>query len=149
MRDINYYLDKAKTVQGFKSDLQLNRELGFKGSMISFVRTGKSHLSDEKMIKLANLAKLDAEAALIDLNIWRTPPEAQKAYASILQKLEKATLSIAFISLFLASFSPFPAVAKVSNEVRDTIYYGKYMGIWKRVLSLFFNKFDMNYKAMS
>lgn len=92
-RDYGFYIDRAKAAQGFKYDNQLDVALGFKGSMINHVKTGKRHLSEEKMVELAKLAGIDPAVALLDLGAWTSEGEARKTYAAILEKI-KAVLVI-------------------------------------------------------
>ena len=129
MRDINFYMDKAKKLNGLKSDLALNRALGFKSSMASILRSGKSHISDEKMIELAKLAGEDEGQALVYLNIWRAPDNVKNSYASILQKITQVTAMI--IALIGFTLAPTPSHAaqqnidNVSNDLSEYVYYGK------------------------
>lgn len=126
MRDYNFYIETAKQNQGFKYDNQIDQALGFKASMMSMVKKGKTHLSDESMAKLADLAGVDKEIALLDLNIMRAPPTLQKTYAGILQKLTQTTAVIAIFAASTIAFAPSSAIAKVSNQKSASIYYGKY-----------------------
>ena len=130
MRDINFYIDTAKEKQGLKSDNALNKALGFKGGMASFLRLGKTHLSDDKMIELARLGDLDETTALMDLNMWRaSTPAVQSAYANILQKLTHATWVVAFVTLAVMGSSSETMASnlfsKVSTYDNNNIYYGK------------------------
>lgn len=123
MRDINFYLDTAKVQNGFKSDNELQRALGYKGAMVCYLRSGKTKISDEKMIELAHLAGQDEDQALMDLNMWRSPsPAVQKAYANILHKLSYAAMLIAFVSVGFVGFAS-PSHAITDNSYN--VYYGK------------------------
>lgn len=114
-RDISYYLDKAKENSSISSDRQLGAHLGYKGSMISFLRHGKNLPSPDKMIEIADLAGEDQEQALLDLCMWNTRGKAQEVYGSILQKISQVTVC-------LLIFAP-----TLSNLMQDFIYYGKYL----------------------
>ena len=116
MRDINYYLDTAKKKNGFKSDLQLNRELGFKGSMVSFLRKGKSHISDEKMIELARLAGENPELALMDLNYMRADGEAKTTYKRMIELLRKSLHMLSVIVVLMVASTPSNA-ANISTDM--------------------------------
>jgi len=107
-RDYSFYIDRAKQVQGFKTDLQVNQALGFKGSVASLLRKSKMHLSDENMINLANLAGIDETVALMDLGILRCEGNAKKAYKRILEKMTAAAL----IALFIVALSGTPSMAE-------------------------------------
>ena len=89
MRDYAFYIERAKQAQGFKYDNQLDMALGFKGSMCCILKKGKIHLSDDSMVALARLAKIDPAIGLLDLHMMKTEGETQKVYASLLQKMER------------------------------------------------------------
>ncbi|PCI56355.1 MAG: hypothetical protein COB36_06155 [Alphaproteobacteria bacterium] len=128
MHNYDYYLDKAKDVQGYKYDNQIDHALGFKGAMCCLVRQGKRHLSDDKMKALAKLAGMDEEIALLNLNIWRAPENVKSSYASILQKITQVTACVAvMIGFTLAAPTPSYASNNVSNDKSATVYYGKYL----------------------
>ena len=76
------YIDEAMFRQKAKSYSELARLLGLNRAMVSFMYSEKSLPSDETMIKLAELAGMPKEEALIDLNIWRAKnnPELQKVW---------------------------------------------------------------------
>jgi len=65
----------------------LGRELNISSAAMSQLNTGKTIPSEATMIKLAELAGLPKEEALIDLNLWRSKdkPEVQKIW----QRLSK------------------------------------------------------------
>lgn len=124
-RDYNFYIDRAKKIHGFKSDAELNRSLSFKGSMISFLRTGKTHLSDEKMIALCDHARIDPEIGLIDLNVWRAPEHVKSTYATILQKLTHTTAAICILAASTLTYTAPAHAANLSSDNADCINYGK------------------------
>ena len=114
MRDYNYYLDKAKEVNGFKSDVQINRALGFKGSMASQLRNGKTHLSDESMFKLAKLADENPLIALVDLNFMRTDGEAKKSYKKLYDGLKKSVHMLGMVGILTL----LPSLAHAATAVQ-------------------------------
>ena len=127
MRDYSYYLDKAKDRNGFKYDRELDLALGFKGYMSCQLKKGKTHLSDDKMVELAELAGLDTEVALIDLNIWRSSSNrTRQIMEGILQKMpQMACLLIAVGVIFTSHTAPSHAISNLSSDAGDNIYYGK------------------------
>lgn len=137
MRDINFYLDAAKQKNALTSDLALNRALGFKSSMCHYLRSGKSGISDEKMIELARLGGLDETTALMDLNMWRTSnPIVQKAYANILHRLSHAVvIAVATFTIFsvFAGNSMASPIAKNCQADNDIIYIMELKSIFKRL----------------
>lgn len=105
-RDYSYYIEKAKQVQGFKTDLQLNQELGFKGSVASLLRNGKMHLSDDSMHKLALLGNENPELALMDLNYMRAEGEAKMTYKKMIDILRRSMHMLSVVILLMVVSAP-------------------------------------------
>ena len=87
MRDFSYYAEKAIARYGLAGQNALAAEIGINKSAMSQLATGRTLPSEATMIKLADLAGLPKEEALIDLNLWRSKnnPEVQKIW----QRLSK------------------------------------------------------------
>ena len=87
MRTFEFYAEKAIARYGLTGYNNLARELGINKASVSYLRSGKNIPSDDTMIKLAELAGMPKEEALIDLNLWRSKdkPEVQKIW----QRLSK------------------------------------------------------------
>lgn len=87
MRNFNDYTKKAIARYGLAGLNALGRELNISSAAMSQLNTGKTIPSEATMIKLAELAGLPKEEALIDLNLWRSKdkPEVQKIW----QRLSK------------------------------------------------------------
>lgn len=87
MKNFNDYMTLAIDRQKLASNNKLAKELGITSASISVLNQGKALPSEETMIKLAELAGLPKEEALIDLNLWRSKnnPEVQKIW----QRLSK------------------------------------------------------------
>lgn len=113
MRDYSYYLDKAKEQQGFKYDNQIDKALGFKGSMTTYLRKGEKSISQEKMLELAKLAGENPLIALIDHNILSSSGSVKKSYEKISKGLAKTVhmLSVAGLLTIL------PSVANAAEHV--------------------------------
>lgn len=116
-RNINFYLDRAKEHSGFKSDLQLGQALGFKSSMVSYLRNGKSGISAEKMHALCNLAGIDPAVGLMDLAVWNSQGEAQKTYEGILKKISNVVLVLFAI---ISVNTPLTANASVKEHLNTS-----------------------------
>ena len=93
--EINEYLDLVKEKQGLKSDRELATALGHKSNQsIVFMRRGVTNPSDDTMLKIAELAGLSPEAALLRLNIWRSKsPETRELYTALAERLAKQASS--------------------------------------------------------
>lgn len=89
MKTIDDYIDLAKKVNNFKSDSELDRAIKASGRTVSTWRTKRAWPSDEKMIVLAELAKVSPEIALLDLGIWRSEGQAAAFYTHMRELLEQ------------------------------------------------------------
>ena len=110
MHNIDYYIDLAKEKTGVKSDIKLGKLLGFKTSAVSYWRTGRSWPSDTTMIKLADLAGIPKEQALLELAYWRSEGETQEVYKGLIKRLT-GVFVLAFFAGMLAFSSPASASA--------------------------------------
>lgn len=89
MRTFDDYLAEARRKTGVASNNQVAALLGISGTSISRLSKGVNLPADETMLKLADLAGLDKEEALIDLSIWRSAGSdiAHDAWKNIARKL--------------------------------------------------------------
>lgn len=125
-RNLNYYICNAMANQGVLSERELSKTLGKAHNFVNNLLVGKALPSDEVMMKIADLAGLDKQAALLDLNVWRSPTPVRDAYVGILQKLTQTTAAIAILAASSLTLAPSPVSAKVLSDKSDTIYYGKH-----------------------
>ena len=72
MKNFSDYANIAINRHGLRGVNALARELQIKSSSMSRLNTGKSLPAESTMLKLAELAGLPKEEALIDLNLWRS-----------------------------------------------------------------------------
>ena len=95
MRDFSYYAEKAIARYGLASQNALAAEIGINKSAMSQLATGRTLPSEATMIKLADLAGLPKEEALIDLNLWRSKnnPELNKVWQHLSKMIGIAVLS--------------------------------------------------------
>lgn len=103
MREFIDYAEKAINRYGLAGNNALARELGVNKSSISQMAAGKIYPAEATMIKLAELAGLPKEEALIDLNLWRSKnkPELQKVW----QRLSKMIVKICLAGFMCADIS--------------------------------------------
>lgn len=118
MRDIHFYIDQAKNNHNLKSDLQFSEAMGFKPSMASMLRRGKTHLSDEKMVELAKLAGIKPEIALADLHYWRAPKGLKLTYKKMRDAV--AMLSIMLIISIGSASSAFAGTGLTGLTITNT-----------------------------
>lgn len=133
---IDQIIDLARDRGGFDSDNALSYHLGSK-SMVSQWRTKRSHPTPPMMVRLAELAELDPELCLLELEAARYP-ESAAIFRSIIDKLRPvaAVLVLVFTLGGIGStmalnydFMENP-VTKTYTEQRNisgpmTVYYGK------------------------
>lgn len=115
MKNFNDYAAKAINRYGLAGNNALARELGVNKSSISQMVTGKIYPAESTMIKLAELAGMPQEEALIDLNLWRSKdkPELQKVW----QRLSKMIGCWIAPLLILGQFTGLLAIITISYVV--------------------------------
>ena len=101
MKNFSDYMLLAINRHGLKGNNALARELGIKNSSMSALYTGKALPAESTMIKLAELAGLPKEEALIDLNLWRSAaqPEIQTVWIRLAKMIQKTNFLPLFIGL--------------------------------------------------
>ena len=111
MRQLNFYTQKAINRYNLNGQNALAREIGIAGATLSQFLNGKALPSEETMIKLAELAGLPKEEALIDLNLWRSKdkPELQKIW----QHLSKMIGCFAFPLLAFSGITGLPTLSVI------------------------------------
>ena len=114
---INDYIDEAMYRLKSQNYSDFSKEIGITRISLSRIYNGKQLPSEATMIRLAELAGMPKEEALIDLNLWRSKdkPELQKVW----QRLAKMIGIILFMLLI-------PGVSYASETIvtpSDTLYY--------------------------
>lgn len=82
--EITEYVNLAKKNSNLSSNNQLAKVIGVSSTAVSAFFTKKTIPSDETIVKIAGLARVRPEMALIDLAIWRNEKNA-----SVLKILKK------------------------------------------------------------
>lgn len=118
------YVEKAKETQGLKTTNQLASILKINSSAIANFTSERSYPSQETVLKLAKLAGIKPEKALIDFNLWKTKdkPDAHRIW----QKMSKmiGCLLLANILYCANSNDKLPSMEKSTiNESSNVIYY--------------------------
>ncbi len=101
MRTVKDYISEAQKKQGIPSNNKLAYALGITPTALSAIYKSKNIPSDETMIKLAELAGIPEEEALVDLSIWRAQTPKTK---EVWEKIRHIVLSLC---LTMAVLSPF------------------------------------------
>ena len=92
---IDDYIDLAMSKQGFGSERELGRALGFKGNPVNHWRAKRAWPADGTMVQLARMAGVDAVWALVELNIWRAPSSAVRDEYAELRRLVQTARGVA------------------------------------------------------
>lgn len=124
MKTLEFYIAKAQVNSGAATDTKLAALLDVSASYVCMMRTGKSIPSDDMMVKIANIAGVDKEEALLDLNVWRSSGSVKDAYANILRKLGHVAVALALCLFFSAHQDATASDLNMSNSEHDAIYYG-------------------------
>ncbi len=122
--DYTYFIERAKEMQGFKYDNELDAKLGFKASIMTRLRKNKAHLSEDKMMQLAQLANIDTDLSILALNYMRSEGAPKSAYKRLADKVAKMSL----VTLAVMALSPSPAAASTGlnlniNETANIHYH--------------------------
>ena len=115
--NIDLYINRALELNNINSERKLARCLDISNSALTLYKLGQRCPTDTTIIKLAQLANIPVEQALIDLNMWRNSdnPEVLKVYQKLKNLFNGVTLNNSNI-LILLSFL-------LSSVVRYTLYY--------------------------
>lgn len=130
-RDIFFYIAKAMERSGCKSERALCVLLGMAPNTITSYRR-YTLPTDETMEKLARIAGIDPQLALLDLNIWRSDGPARAAYQALLQKI-KAVLIVLGFSALLVTATP----SHASRPADNSDNYGKILYIMENKIQLY------------
>ncbi len=115
MKNFNDYTEKAIKRYGLAGQNALASEIGVNKSALSQMNTGKILPSEATMIKLAELAGLPKEEALIDLNLWRSKnnPEVQKIWQRLSKMIGLPAFLFTFSSLFAKVYTCYDAISNI------------------------------------
>ena len=125
MKNINDYIDLARKKHSLKSDRRLSAALGLSEVAVQRWRAGVSIPSDDTMVKLADMAGISKEQALLELSYWRADGEAKSTYKMLLKRLVPTAACLAFILGSTTSPALSDNTAKMSHQGSDFIYYVK------------------------
>ena len=115
--NIDLYINRALELNNINSERKLARCLDISNSALTLYKLGQRCPTDTTVIKLAQLANIPVEQALIDLNMWRNSdnPEVLKVYQKLKNLFIGVTSNISNILILLPFLS--------SIVVRYTLYY--------------------------
>ena len=135
---LHEYLERARVFSNFPSDRQLAINLGIKPPTLAQYRIGKVFPSDHTMIRLADLAGVPREQAILDLAAMRADsPESKAVYEGLKKKLLVAALASVVL---IAPASPAQAEissifsAQSSENAQKHSNSVQYCILWKMIL---------------
>lgn len=113
-------LDAAKARQGFRSDGQLSRALGLTDTVASQYRRGRGVPSPEIALRLAHLAGVDPNAAVLAvLQLQTRDDHLRRLYSELARKISAAVL---LAVAFLGCLSSDANAAGTDQHARCRIY---------------------------
>ena len=124
MQTIDFYIKTAKERAKISSDRKLSAMLLLPSNAVSGYKNKGVLPSDETMVRLARIAHISPEQALMDLNIWRSEGQSKVFYSKIAKMIEKAAVTTAAVAL-MASPAFVSNTNNVSHQTSASIYYGK------------------------
>ncbi len=118
MKSFNDYTTRAINRYDLRGQNALAREIGIAGATLSQFSSGKALPSDDTMIKLAELAGMPKEEALIDLNLWRSKdkPEVQKIWQRLSKMIGCFAATLLFSNNLLIFYSYLKLIYNVDYE---------------------------------
>lgn len=103
VRTVDWYIDRALIRSGAPSDRVLGERIGLAPNSLTNYRTKRGWPSDHVMIRLADLAGIDPDIALMDLNSWRAKEDTvRERYTRLAKMLEKVGAGFAITVIFIA-----------------------------------------------
>jgi len=122
-------IDAAKAAQRLPSDNALNYLLGFKGTALSAWRGKKAIPTPEHVVKLAQLADIDPEQALLERSIWVAESKQYFDLIPIYSRMKDKLKAAAAILVLFAVLLPAPSAhaenitRSMTNDIEHSIHY--------------------------
>lgn len=123
MRTIDNYIDKAREKTGATSDRNLAKILDIDNSSITHWRTKRSWPADDTISKLAELAGIPQDEALLELNAWRSTGETQNIYKRLIEKLNGV---LTLLIIVFAALHSTPSYAAIAGKNTNPLLNHKY-----------------------
>lgn len=111
MRELNDYIVLAVERQGLRSRNRLNLLLQTSSALVSQWDRGRAWPNEANMCKLADLAGIPRDEALLDLAIWRSDDvNARNTWKTLRDRLVTAA-AVAVLAITCGTWKPAPAEA--------------------------------------
>jgi hypothetical protein len=135
--------DAAKRRANIDSDTRLGLAIGQSHSWVYQVRSGKALPSDDAMVRLADLAGINPDIALLELQRIRArDPRIKSLWANILLRVAVCLLLGMLSPVSSARAAQFTQGANFSSQASITVYYQKrrarFRAEFRRYLDLIF-----------
>ena len=143
MKNFKDYASLAINRLGLRGNNALARELGIKPAPMSRLIAGKSLPAESTIIKLAELAGLPKEEALIDLNLWRSAksPEIQTVWIRLSKMIAKCFIIFAILGAQnKANVATFDTSDTTQIKHYATIIFYSLFAKIKRLIAKFCNR---------
>ena len=152
MRQPQDYIFEARKKQNIYSNNKLATAIGITGGSICAIMRKRALPAPETIIKLAELAGISKEEALLDLSIWKAQtPEEKSAWEKIRDTMKVACL-FGILSFFIltgtASASPIENLPSItSNPITNylTIHYATNLPSSRKITEMLFIVFKKIY----
>ncbi len=116
MRSFQDYVFEARKKKNIYSNNKLAKEIDIAGASLSVMMNNKTLPAEETLIKIADLAGIPREEALLDLSIWRAKSDDVKnTWEKIRELLKIAAMSLIIIIFFSTSASATELQQEVST----------------------------------
>lgn len=122
------YLDAAEKAPGITTQVALARALGVTRQSIISWRVGLSTPRPETMLRLAELAQVAPQVALLDHMAWHANGPASRDIVAQLRASIVAAAAAIFLCVLIFPVSP--VAETCSQNSPDCVYYGKF-SLWK------------------
>ncbi len=131
MRDFSYYAEKAISRYGLAGQNALAAEIGINKSAMSQLATGRTLPSEATMIRLAELAGMPKEEALIDLNLWRSKgnPEINKIWQRVAKMIGIVFAVLVFSSFRVSACNIAQKTTNISQNINTIVYIMRQNGV--------------------
>lgn len=120
MRTFQDYVFEARKKKGIYSNNKIAKEIGIAGPSLSVMMNNKTLPSEETLLKIAELADISPEEALLDLSIWRAKsPEAKSTWENIKKLLNTAAMAGSMLYITAsnaAENNDFITIAKITGD---------------------------------
>lgn len=124
LSSLNAYIEKAMKEQRLNSYRKLAEAVGVTNTTIVAWRKGKSWPSGDHMEILAELARADIDAALMELQIWSNEGHVKARWVALAERLAAAAAAIFGLSILAFSGDAQAAIyttGQIGNKVTTTL----------------------------